>query len=42
MNPKYQDLVDNIFNKLKKYKSKQIFLEKKLLKKFIFILFKEN
>ncbi len=35
-------LVDLIFKKLKKYKSKEIFLEKKFLKKFIFSLFKEE
>ena len=42
MEPKYQDLVEKIYSKLKKYKAKEIFLEKELLKKFIFILFKQN
>ena len=35
-------LIDSIFKKLKNYKAREIFLEKKLLKKFIFSLFKEN
>ena len=35
-------LVDLIFKKLKKYKAKEIFLEKKNLNKFISSLFKEN
>ena len=35
-------LIDLIFNKLKKYKSKKIFLEKENLKNFISFLFKEN
>ena len=35
-------LVDLIFEKLKNYKGKEIMLEKKFLKKFIFSLFKEN
>ncbi len=38
---KSEHLVDLIFKKLKNYKSKQIFLEKENLKKFIFSLFKE-
>ena len=42
MATKSEYLVDLIFNKLKNYKAKKIFLEKKLLKKFIFSLFKEN
>ena len=37
-----EHLVDLIFKKLKNYKSKQIFLEKENLKKFIFSLIKEN
>ena len=37
-----EDLVDLIFKKLKNYKAKEIFLEKENLKKFIFLLFKEN
>ena len=40
--PKSEYLVDLIFNKLKKYKNKKIFLEKENLKKFIFSLFKES
>ena len=36
-----EDLVDLIFKKLKNY-DKEIFLEKKILKKFIFLLFKEK
>ncbi len=39
-NPEY--LVDSIFKKLKDYKTKEIFLEKDNLQKFIFSLFKEN
>ena len=35
-------LVDLIFKKLKNYKAKEIFLEKKNLNKFISSLFKEN
>ena len=35
-------IVDSIFKKLKKYKAKEIYLEKENLKKFIFSLFKEN
>tara|TARA_B100001989_G_scaffold226324_1_gene181867 strand:+ start:346 stop:474 length:129 start_codon:yes stop_codon:yes gene_type:complete len=35
-------LIDLIFKKLKKYKSKEIFLEEKVFKKFILSLFKEN
>ena len=42
MNNKTDDLVDLIFKKLKNYRSKKIFLEKKLLKKFISQLFKQN
>ena len=42
MNKKSEHLVDLIFKKLKNYSSKKIFLEKKLLKKFIFSLLKEN
>ena len=42
MNPKLENLVDLIFKKLKKYKSKNIFLEKEKFKKFIFSLFREN
>jgi len=42
MTSKIENQVDLIFNKLKNYKSKKIYLEKKFLKKFIFSLFKEN
>ena len=42
MTPKSEYLVDLIFKKLKKYKAKEIFLEKENLNKFIFSLFKEN
>ena len=42
MNPKSEYLVDLIFKKLKKYNTKEIFLEKEDFKKFIFSLFKEN
>ena len=39
---KSEHLVDLIFNKLKTYKNKKIFLEKENLKKFIISLFKET
>tara|TARA_B100000424_G_scaffold263291_1_gene250381 strand:+ start:384 stop:518 length:135 start_codon:yes stop_codon:yes gene_type:complete len=42
MDPKSEYLVDLIFKKLKNYNNKEILLEKKSLKKFIFSLFKEN
>ena len=42
MNSKSENLVDLIFEKLKKYKGKKIYLEKENFKKFIFYLFKEN
>ena len=42
MNPKSEYLVDLIFKKLKKYKHKEISIEKENLKKFIFSLFEEN
>ena len=42
MNPKSDQLVDLIFNKLKTYNNKKIFLEKEHLNKFIFSLFNEN
>jgi len=42
MTTKSEHLVDLIFKKLKKYKVKKIFLEKKNLKDFIYYLFKEN
>ena len=40
MNPKSEYLVDFIFKKLKKYKAKEIFLEKENFKEFISSLFK--
>ena len=42
MNPKSEYLVDLIFKKLKNYKAREISLEKKFLKEFIFSLFEEN
>ena len=42
MASKSEYLVDLIFKKLKNYKGKEIALEKRFLKKFIFSLFKEN
>ena len=42
MNQESENLVDVIFNKLKKYKPKEIFLEKENLKKFILSLSKEK
>ena len=42
MSPKSEYLVDLIFKKLKNYKTKEIFLEKKFLNKFISSLFKEK
>tara|TARA_B100000886_G_scaffold224841_1_gene156529 strand:- start:89 stop:220 length:132 start_codon:yes stop_codon:yes gene_type:complete len=42
MTTKSEHLVDSIFKKLKNYKNKKIFLEKKFLDKFILSLFKEN
>ena len=36
------DLIELIFKKLKKYKYKEILLEKENLKKFIYSLYKEN
>jgi len=42
MIPKKENLVDLIFNKLKNYKAKEIFLKKENLKKFIYSLLKEN
>ena len=40
MTLKSEYLVELIFKKLKNYKSKEVILEKKTLKKFIFSLFK--
>ena len=42
MASKSEHLVDLIFKKLKNYKGKEIMLERKFLKKFIFSLFKES
>jgi hypothetical protein len=42
MTPKSEHLVDLIFNKLKIYKRKKIFLERENFNKFIFSLLKEN
>ena len=42
MTSKSENLVDLIFNKLKNYKAKEIFLEKEDFKKFIYSLFKED
>ena len=41
MNLKSEYFIDLIFKKLKNYKTKEISLEKKHLKKFIFSLFEE-
>ena len=42
MSQKSEYLIDLIFNKLKKYKSKEIFLEKENFEKFISSLLKGN
>ena len=42
LDSKLEYLVDSIFRKLKNYKSKEIFLEKENLKKYIFSLLKVN
>ena len=42
MTSKSDHLVDIIFQKLKTYKNKKIFLEKENLNKFILSLFKES
>ena len=42
MTSKSENLVDLIFNKLKNYKAKEIFLEKENFKEFILSLLKEN
>ena len=39
---KSEYIVDLIYKKLKNYKTKEIFLEKENLKKFIFSLFREK
>ena len=42
MSQESETILDLIFKKLKNYKSKEIFLEKENLKKFIFSLLEEN
>ena len=42
MTPKSAYLIDLIFDKLKNYKNKEIFLEKENLKKFVFSLLGEK
>ena len=42
MNQKPEYLIDLIFEKLKNYKSKKIFLKKEIFKNYILSLFKEN
>ena len=42
MNPKSEQLVDLIFNKLKTYKRKKIFLERENLNEFILSLLKQS
>ena len=42
MSPNSEQLVNLIFKKLKTYKNKKIFLEKKSLNKFILSLCKDN
>ena len=42
MTSKSEHLVDLIFNKLKDYKKKRLFLERENLNKFILSLLKEN
>ena len=42
MTSKSAYLIDLIFNKLKNYKSKEIFLEKESLEKFVFSLLGET
>ncbi len=42
MTPKAEHLVNLIFNKLKTYKEKKIFLERENFNKFILSLLKEN
>ena len=42
MTSKLEHLVDLIFNKLKDYKKKKLFLERENLKKFILSLLKED
>ena len=42
MTNKLDNSIDLIFKKLKNYKAKEIFIEKKILKNFILSLLKEN
>ena len=42
MTPKSEHLIDLIFNKLKEYKKKKLFLERENLNKYILSLLKEN
>ena len=42
MTPKAEHLVDSIFNKLKTYKKKKIFLERENFHKFIISLLEED
>ena len=42
MTPKSDFLIDLIFEKLKNYKTKEIFLEKENLEKFVFSLLRET
>ena len=42
MTPNSTYLIDLIFDKLKKYKTKEIFLEKENLEKFVFSLLRET
>ena len=42
MNKKTEYLIDLIFEKLRKYQNKKIFLEKEKLEKFVFSLLKET
>ena len=42
MTPKSDFLIDLIFEKLKNYKTKEIFLEKENLKEFVFSLIRET
>jgi len=42
MTSRTEDLLNLIYNRLKNYKSKEIFLEKEIFRKFIISLIKEN
>ena len=41
MTPRSEYLIDLIFEKLKKYKTKEIFLEKETLEKFVFSILRK-